>query len=105
MLQRVFSASCTRPQDNVKAEIYYRRALNIEPDNQNTLVNYKDFERVKAGACGFCVQVQYTRWQWLFFCVVLFATKNPIYASKVCTSEPTRCHVLITPEFQRIRSL
>lgn len=40
-------------KDNVKAEIYYRRALNIEPNNQNALVNYKDFERVKAGLYGY----------------------------------------------------
>lgn len=40
-------------RDMLQAEIYYRRAINIDPSNEIAMVNYRDFERVKEGLYGY----------------------------------------------------
>jgi len=40
-------------KDVVQAEIYYRRAVNIDPSNEVATINYRDFKRVKDGLYGY----------------------------------------------------
>jgi hypothetical protein len=40
-------------KNNIQAEIYYRRALNISSGDETAVVNYRDFQRVKDGLYGY----------------------------------------------------
>jgi Tfp pilus assembly protein PilF len=40
-------------KDMLQADIYYRRAINIDSSNEIAIINYRDFQRVKDGLYGY----------------------------------------------------